>query len=136
MVAALVFEGQFLVMNSQAVQYGRLQIVDVNRVAAHVVVIVVGLAVSYSAANAASGHPDGKAARMVIASVVVFRECSLRINRATELARPHDKRFVEHPPPLQVHDQRGGRLVRFAAQTGDMASQFRLPRLGTQGRQT
>ncbi len=49
-MAALEFVGQPLVVDAQAMQDGRLQIVDVHRVGDHVVAVVVGLADHYARA--------------------------------------------------------------------------------------
>ena len=47
----------------------------------------------------------------MVAAVIVVRQLALRVNRAAELAAPHDQRLVEHPPLFEVANKRGGRLV-------------------------
>ncbi len=70
-IQSLRLEGQPPVVDAQAVQDRRVHGVDMHRVFDDVVAEIVGLAVADAALDAAAGHPDGEAARMVIAAVVL-----------------------------------------------------------------
>ena len=72
-VAALELERQPSVVDAQAMQHRRVQVMNMHRVARNVVAEVVRLAVSQSGLDAAARQPDGEAARMMVAAIVVGR---------------------------------------------------------------
>src|SRR5438093_12174230 len=51
----------------------------------------------------------------MVAAVIVFLDLALAVNRAPKFAAPNHRRVIEHAALLQVHDQRGARLVRIFA---------------------
>src|SRR5258706_6202173 len=114
-VAALEAERQAGVIEAQAIEQRRVEVVDVDRVASDVEAVIVGLAEVLSAANAAAGQPHREAAAVMVAAVVLWRELALAIHRAAELAAPDDQRLVEQAALLEVSDQRGTRLIDVAA---------------------
>src|SRR5690606_18160370 len=87
-VTTLAAKGEAFVIQSKLVQQRGVQIVDVYRVAGHVVAIVVCLAVGQSRFDAAAGQHHRKAAAMVIAAIVFARESTLTIGGASEFAAP------------------------------------------------
>ena len=113
-IPALELVRQPRVIDAQAVQHRGVQIVHVDRVARDVVAEVVGLAVAHARLDAAAGQPDGEAARMMIAAVVVCRQLALAIDRAAELAAPDDQRVVQQAALLQILNQRRRRLIGVA----------------------
>src|SRR2546423_11762136 len=64
-VAALVLERQLRVIDSEALEDGGLQVVDVNGVFGDVIAIIIGLALADAGFDAAAREPHGEAARMV-----------------------------------------------------------------------
>jgi len=70
LVEPLERKGELVVVDAEQVQHGRVQIPNVDRVLHDVVTEVIGLAVVHAAANAVARQPGGKAARVVVASVV------------------------------------------------------------------
>ena len=76
-----------------------------------VVAEVVGLSVGNARLHAAAGHPDGEAARVVIAAVIFFGQIPLTISGAAEFAGPDHEGVIEHTAALEVHDERGAALV-------------------------
>src|SRR5262249_18397898 len=68
-VASLEAVRQAGVLDGEAVEDGRVQIMDVHRVARDVVAVIVGLAELEAGANAAAGHPEREAAAVMIAAV-------------------------------------------------------------------
>ena len=107
-------------IDSQAVQDRRVQIVDGHRVADDVVAEIVGLADRLTAFDAAAGHPDREAARMVVAAVVVGGQFPLGVDSAAEFAAPDDQRVLEQAALLQVLNQGGGGLIGVAALACDL----------------
>ena len=68
----------------------------------------VGLADGHAAFDPAAGHPHGESIGVVIAAgaLGVFRG-----RLASELAAPHDQRFVEQAALLEVLEKSGDRFV-------------------------
>ena len=115
MVTALVFEGQFGVVDSQAVQHGRMQIEYMDRIFGNVVAIVVGFSVRDSRLDTPTSHPDREAAWMVISAIVIPRQVALAVDGAAKLTTPDDQGVVEQPPGLEIRDKRGRCLVGVSA---------------------
>ena len=92
-------------IDAEAMQKGRIQVVHVTRFVDDVVAEVVRLAIDSAAFDAAAGHPHAEAARMMVAAVVCRGERALGIDRAAKLAAPDDERVVQHPALLQVLQQ-------------------------------
>src|SRR6478752_7082928 len=93
--AALEFVGELGVVNAHEVQDGRLQVVNVDRVAGDVVSEVVGRAVADSGTNATAREEHAEAARVMVAAIVGRGELPLRIVGAAEFASPNYQRVVE-----------------------------------------
>ena len=68
---ALVLERQALVVDAEQVHQGGLEVVDVDGVLDDVVTEFVGFAIDGAGLDAGAGHPDGEAAGVVVAAVVV-----------------------------------------------------------------
>jgi len=105
-VAALEFVGEPRVVDAEAVQRGGLNVVNRYRIADDVVGKVVGLADHVTGLDAAAGEPHGKAARMVVAAVIVLGEMALAVDGAPEFAAPDDERVVEKPALLEIGNER------------------------------
>ena len=115
--------GEAFVVDAEAVQDGRLEVVDVDRVLLRVEAEVVGAAEGHAWLDAAAGHPDRESFAMVIASVFFAIGSALRVRGAAELAAPDDKRVVEHAALLQVLDQGSRGLVDVAGHLGQLVLQ-------------
>ena len=94
-VPTLEEEGELRMVDAQAVQNRRLQVVNMDRIADDVVSKIIGLAEDRAWLHASAGHPHREATGMMIATVVGFRELALAVHGAAELAAPDDKRVVE-----------------------------------------
>lgn len=77
LVEALIFEGELVVVDSELVKDGGVEVADVDGVLGDVVAEVVGLAIDFATFDAAASHPHGEGARVVIAAVVCFGEGAL-----------------------------------------------------------
>src|SRR3954471_3561307 len=104
-------------------QGGGLEVMDVDRVAGDVVAVVVGFAVGEAGLDAAAGHPEGEAAAVVVAAVVVLGEGPLGVDGAAEFASPDDQRLVQQAAVPQVLDEGGGGAVHVAALAADLAGE-------------
>src|SRR5688572_3827709 len=91
-VAAAVAVGQFLVLQSQKIKQGRVQVVDVDLVLGGEEAVVVGSAVAEAALHPAAGQPHREALRVVVAAVAALNGGS-----AAELAAPKDQRVLQQP---------------------------------------
>ena len=100
-------------VEAELVQHGGVDVGDVVAVFDGVEAELVGRAVGDAPLDAAAGHPDREAERMVVAAVG-----SLRAGRAAELGRPDDDRLVEQAALLQIGQQPGDRLVDLGALRG------------------
>ena len=74
------------VIQSEKVEHGGMEIVDVHPIFNGVVADLIRGAVDFSSLHAPSGHPDGVAVGIVIPSVAAFRYW-----RAAELTGPNDQ---------------------------------------------
>src|SRR2546422_899598 len=106
-VSPLKLVRQLRVVDAETVQDGRVQVVNVDRLVDHVVAKLVRLAVRVAAPDAGAREPDGEAARMMVAAVVVGGQRSLTVDRAAELAAPDDERVVEQAALFEVREQGG-----------------------------
>src|SRR6185437_841400 len=104
---ALEFVCQSRVIDTQAVQQGRLHVMNGNRIGNDVVGKVVGFAQDRTALDAAAGKPHRKTARVMIAAVIGVCKMALAVNRAAELAAPYDERVIQQTALFQVSDESG-----------------------------
>ena len=102
MVESLVFEGEALVIDAEAVEHSGCEVTDVYRVFGDVVTEVIGFTVHTATGNSASGEPHTEAAAVVVAARVNF---SLAVYTASEFATPDDQGIVEHAALFEVWDQ-------------------------------
>jgi hypothetical protein len=93
LIKALEPERQPAVVDAEAVQDSRIQIIDTDRVRDHVVTEIIGFAMDMPLFHPAAGKPNAKVTRVVITSIVVFGERSLRIDGSPELTPTDDKRL-------------------------------------------
>jgi hypothetical protein len=116
--AALELERQLRVVEAQEMQQRRVQVVHVHPVLHRVEAQIVRLADRLAALDTAAGEPVGEGVRVVVAAV----GAALHHRRAAELAAPDHQSVVQHPPLLQVGDQRRRSLIGVLAvllQVGD-----------------
>src|SRR5205809_79005 len=102
MVAPLVAVSQTAVVDAQAVEHGGVQVVDVDRIRNDVVGKIVGLSVADARLDAAARQPEGEAARVMVAAIVVGGEGALAIDGAAKLAAPDDEGIVQKAALFQV----------------------------------
>jgi hypothetical protein len=122
-VPALKLIGQARVINAQAMQDRRLQIVNMDRILYDVVAMVIGLSNADAGFNSAASGPNRETARMMVTAVVRFRELPLTINSSPELPSPNNQGLIEQTALLEVLDQRGRSLVRPFALEGKITRQ-------------
>ena len=116
--APLVFVGEFFVVNTEQMQHSGLKIVHVNRILYYVVSEIIRFSVQ-PWFNTAPGHIDAKAARMVVAPIVVGGKCSLLIIGAPEFSAPYDKRIFQKAALFQIHYKSCRGLIYIFGLTSD-----------------
>src|SRR5262249_20614751 len=92
----------------------------------------VRLAVDDARPDASAGHPHGKAARMMVAAVILLGQAALGINRSAEFAAPDDQRGIVKSLPFEVLNQAITRLIDVSALKREPASHVsvRIPIVG------
>ncbi len=111
-VAALKAEGEFFVVDSQQVEEGRVDIVDVGAVLNGVEAEFVCGSYGDSGFGAAAGEPHGERVDVMVAPC---KFAVLAHGRAAEFPAPNDEGVLEKSARLQVAHQCGATLVDFSA---------------------
>ena len=106
-------------IDAQLMHDGRLQVVYMDRILGDVDTVIIRLPVAHAGADTATRHPVGKTVRVMIATVVLFGQLALAVNRATKLTTPDNQRVVEHASLLEIRQQCGGGLVGVQALGSD-----------------
>ena len=86
--------GQLPMVNSQAVQDGGVEVVDVDRIFNDVVAEFVSFSIAHPGLDSAASHPNRETAWMMIAPVVFPGELSLAVNRTSKFPSPHNERII------------------------------------------
>src|SRR5262249_13879924 len=89
-----------------------------------IVAVIIGLAVGETGFDTGAGEPDGEAARMVVAAVVVGGELALGVACAAEFAAPDNESVVQQAALFQFLDESGGGLVGIAGLNPNLAGQI------------
>ena len=115
LVKALIAERQAVVVDADLIQQGRVHIADMHRILDDIVTEVVRPAEFETAFDPGPSHPHREAAAVVIPTVIVGCQRTLRINGPAEFTAPHNQRVFEHAALFKVRNQSGDGLVdRFA----------------------
>src|SRR5439155_23854937 len=114
-ILPLIFNRETLVIDTQRIEHGGMEIVHRNRVLDGSVAEVVGGAEGGSTLDAPAGEHKGEAFDVVIAAVAPLGHgCS------PKLTSKHHEGILEHVALFQVLDQCGGGPVRFLRFNGDV----------------
>src|SRR5262245_40228000 len=122
-VPALVLVGELQVVDPEAAEDGRVQVVDVDRVLDHVVTEVVRLPIRDPRLDSTAGQPDGEAPRVVVAAVVVGRQPALAVHSPAELPAPDNQCVLQEAALLEVGDEGRTRPVGVPALPLDLLGQ-------------
>ena len=123
LIESLKLEREAFVVDAETMQDRGIEVVDVAWVCDNVVTEVIGLAVCDSTLNAAPSQPHAEVARVVVASVILRGQCSLRVDCATKLTAPDHESAIEKSAAFEVCKQCGCRLVGVVALRRDVAGQ-------------
>lgn len=99
-----------------------MEVVDVYGVTLDVVAKLVGFAV-YTGPDASASHPDGEAAGVMVATIVIGGEGTLAVVGSAKFAAPDDERFVQQAALFQVGDEGCRGLVGVFALAHDLGGQ-------------
>jgi len=89
--AALIFEGETLVINPEQAEHGGVEIVNVDRVFDDVIPELAGFADDTSRLHTTAGQPHGETAGMMVTAIIGAGEFALGIVGPAELAAPDDQ---------------------------------------------
>ena len=101
-MSPLVLEGEAFVVDPKEVEYGGLQVVDMDGVFNDVHAVVVGLPVIEACFYASAGEPIGEAVGVMVPAVVGTSQLALAVYGSPEFATPNDKRVFQHAALLQI----------------------------------
>src|SRR6185503_9003931 len=105
LIQSLEVERESIVINTKTGEDRCVEIANVHGILYDVVAIVVGFSIRDSGTHATAHHPCGKAARMMIASVVLGRQSTLTIYGTAKFPRPHNKGVVEQTATLEISNE-------------------------------
>ena len=109
-------------------EHGRLNIVYMDRIRMisvlgrmdrnsitvnNAVTVGVRRAKGHPGSDSSTGHPHTETPWMVVPTVVVCSQGTLRVGCSAKFTAPDDKGILQHTPLLEVLDQGGGCLIRF-----------------------
>lgn len=89
-VASAVMEGELLVIESEQMEDGRVEIMHMNAIVDGFISKIVGGAVSHSAFDAAPGQPHGEAEAVMVSALGAFGG-----GGAPEFSAPNDQSILE-----------------------------------------
>lgn len=126
LVETLGSKGQAAVIDSELVQDGGIQVIDVYRVVLkscrslailidNVVAVFVRPAVLDASLDSSASQPSGKAPRMMIASIIGGSLLSLAIDGASKLSRADNQRIFKHPSHLKILNESSQGLIDILA---------------------
>ena len=118
-VPSIVQIRQPLVIHADEMKDGRVDVVDVRPILDCAQPDLIGLTNDGAGFDAAAGHPDGKAPRIVIAAFALFIEGS-----AAKFAGPDHQGAVQQTARFKVGQQRPHRFVGGHAQLGVIVFQI------------
>src|SRR5215467_1242805 len=87
----LELEREPFMVHPEEPQHGSIEIPHVHGIFYHVIAKIVGLAVNMPSLGSATRHPGGKAARMMVATVVVLGKAALAVDGPAEFSAPDDQ---------------------------------------------
>jgi hypothetical protein len=111
LVAGVVVEGEAAEVQPQQVEYGGVEVGDVDHIGDGPIGEVVGGAVGDAAPDPAPGDPEAEGPLVVVPPVLAFGE-----GGAAELARPDDQRVIEETAQPEVPQEPGHGEVRAPAE--------------------
>ena len=119
MIQAHEGEGEFVVVDTELVQDGSVEVADPDFVFDDIVAVIVGFSVGHATFDAAAGHPGREAFRVVVAAVLVAFEFALTVGGAAKLTGEDDEGFVEHAALFKVFNETGAGLVDIVSLAAD-----------------
>ena len=113
-------------INSQAMKNRRLKIVYMNGISNDIVREFICLSVAKPWLDSPARHPNRKASRMMITTIILLGQFSLTINRSPKLASPDHQRIIKKPPLFQIGNERATWLIDITTLLGNMVWQVAM----------
>ncbi len=110
-------------INAEPLHDRRLQVVHVDTMLGNAVTEIVSATVDEAGLDARPRHPNGEAARMMVAAKVAWRDLPLAVVRPAKLPTPDHERLIQKTTPLKVGDQRVATLIDILGELLDPARQ-------------
>ncbi len=107
-IESLVSVGEALVIDTEEVEHGGVEVTDVDDIVDRVVAEFVGCAVGGAGLDAAAGEPHGEAFDMVVAAFAAF---FLGHGSAAEFSAPDDECVVEEAALFEVGEEGPGGFI-------------------------
>src|SRR5262249_21340921 len=126
LLQTLELESESFVIHAQQPQHGGVEIPHMHRIFDYVVAKLVGLSMDISGFGPAARHPLGKAARVMVSTIIVLGKTALTINRSTELAAPDDERVLQHTTAFEIGYQSIASAIRGSAKLRSIANSIRM----------
>ena len=98
-----------------------MQVAQVHGVLGDIVAEFIGRAVFKARLHAATSHPDGEGAAVVVAARAGVTKAALAEGRAAELGGEDDERILQHAAGFEVLEERRGWLVNVVTLVGQLA---------------
>src|SRR5690606_37670673 len=117
---------QPLMIKSEKMQYRRVKVIYMNGVADNIISKLIRFSVGQSGLDASSGHPNGEATRMMVASVILVTQIALAIIGAPELTAPNDEGLLQQSTLFEIHDQCCRRAVNILCLQGHLAGKVAM----------
>ena len=112
-IPSLESVGELQVIESELMQNGGMEVVNVDLVLHGEESEVIRFPVNDPWLNAAARHPDGVAVRVVVPSDLVGFEGALHHGCPSKFAAPNDQGFIQQSAFFEVADERDCGLVSF-----------------------
>src|SRR5437868_1827394 len=101
-MAALKLVGEPRMIDAQALEDGRLQIVHVDRVLGDVVAVIIRFPERDAGLDAATRYPYRETPRVMVSAILSWRQAALAVHRTAELSAPDHECVVQHAPLLEI----------------------------------
>ena len=95
LVEAQVAVGKALMIDTEGLEHGSIEVIYMHGVFQNVVGVIIGKAVFHSCLESASCNPCGEATSVVVTPVAVLGQLALGVNRTPEFTTEDDNGIIE-----------------------------------------
>ena len=95
LVEAKVAVGKALMIDTECLEDGSVEIIHMHRVFQNIVGVIIGKAVLHACLESATCNPGGEATPVVVTPVAVLGQFALGVNRTAEFTTEDDNGIIE-----------------------------------------